>query len=195
MSRLFAVETPLPAAKAELKALAGDLVGTRRPGDWAQALMDLGATVCRPKSPLCEACPLRADCRAFAQGDPATFPKRTARAERPHRQGVVYVLLRGGDVALTRRPDKGLLGGMLGLPTTDWRAAPWTLAQAQAVAPCSAPWRRAGEVSHGFTHFSLDLMVLAASPEEKAAHWIWLPANAARQAVPSLFAKALDLFV
>src|SRR5262249_38076976 len=125
MARLFAVETPLPDAKPQLKALAAGLVRDERPGDWAQALMDLGAVVCRPKQPLCDRCPVAAHCAAAAQRAAETYPRRSAKAERPHRYGVAYVLTHGDQVALVRRPPKGLLGGMLALPTSDWRAARW----------------------------------------------------------------------
>jgi A/G-specific adenine glycosylase len=187
MARLFAVEAPLPDAKPELKALAAGLVRDERPGDWAQALMDLGATVCRPKQPLCERCPVAAHCRAFAQGSPETYPRRTARAERPHRFGVAYVLTHGEQVALVRRPPKGLLGGMLALPTSDWRAARWSEAEALAAAPIPAAWRGVGEVEHGFTHFTLTLQLLRA--EGPADGVIWSP-RGDLDALPSVFLKA-----
>ncbi|OYW97235.1 MAG: A/G-specific adenine glycosylase, partial [Caulobacter vibrioides] len=135
MSRLFAVEAPMPDSKPELKALAGDLVTDDRPGDWAQALMDLGATVCKPKGPLCDRCPIAAWCAAYQGGAPETYPRKTKKADRPRRHGVAYVLSRGDEVALVRRPPKGLLGGMLGLPTSAWRAAPYDDAEAVAAAP------------------------------------------------------------
>ncbi|MDE2488486.1 MAG: A/G-specific adenine glycosylase, partial [Alphaproteobacteria bacterium] len=113
MARLFAVEQPLPEAKPELKRLAAGLVAEQRPGDWAQALMDLGAVVCRPKAPLCDRCPIAGRCAALAAGDPETWPRRAPRPERPHRYGVAFVLTRGDEVALVRRPPRGLLGGML----------------------------------------------------------------------------------
>jgi A/G-specific adenine glycosylase len=137
MSRLFAVEAPLPTVKPELKRLAGTLVGEDRPGDWAQALMDLGATVCMPRTPLCDRCPVLNFCAAFARGDQASFPRKAKKAERPRRYGIVYVANRGGEVALVRRPPKGLLGGMLALPTSDWR--PLTLSDEEARS--SAPSR------------------------------------------------------
>ena len=194
VSRLFAVETPLPAAKPELGRLAASLVRDARPGDWAQAMMDLGATVCRPTRPLCDRCPLTFACAALAAGDPAAFPRRTAKADRPHRHGVAWRLVRGDEVALVRRPAKGLLGGMLALPTTDWRAAPWTRGEALAIAPRLSPagaWRSAGSVEHAFTHFSLSLAVYEA---EQAAHdptLIWTPAPQALAGMPSVFRKAL----
>jgi len=187
MARLFAVETPLPAAKPELKSLAAALVREDRPGDWAQALMDLGATVCRPKSPLCDRCPLTGACAGLAAGAPETYPRKTAKAVRPHRHGVAYILTRGDKVALVRRPPRGLLGGMLGLPTSDWRETPWSDAEARAQAPAEADWRSAGEIDHVFTHFSLTLRLLRAAGE--AEGFIWT-ARRDLDALPSVFLKA-----
>lgn len=187
MSRLFAVEQPLPDAKPELKRLAAALVADERPGDWAQALMDLGATVCRPKSPLCDRCPVAGHCAAVATGAPDSYPRRNAKAERPHRHGVAYVLTRGEDVALVRRPPRGLLGGMLALPTSDWRADRWTDAEALAAAPADVVWRSVGEVEHGFTHFTLTLRLLRA--EGDAADVIWSPRRDL-DGLPSVFLKA-----
>jgi A/G-specific adenine glycosylase len=187
MARLFAVETPLPDAKPQLKALAGGLVRDDRPGDWAQALMDLGATVCRPKSPLCERCPVSAFCAGLGTGAPETYPRKTKKAERPHRHGVAYVLTRGDEIALVLRPPKGLLGGMLALPTSEWRAAPFSEAQARAAAPVVADWRAVGEVEHVFTHFSLTLTVMRA--EGQTAEVIWSPRRDL-DGLPSVFLKA-----
>jgi A/G-specific adenine glycosylase len=193
MARLFAVETPLPAAKPELTRLAGALVRDDRPGDWAQALMDLGATVCRPRSPLCDACPLTSDCRARAAGAPETYPRRAPKLARPHRQGVAFALHRGGSVALVRRPPKGLLGGMLGLPGTPWRTMAWTPADARQYEPAPAPWRELGVVGHVFTHFSLDLTVLAAPATRESPEFVWTPLPEAMTSTPSVFRKALEL--
>ncbi|MDP1617671.1 A/G-specific adenine glycosylase [Phenylobacterium sp.] len=187
MARLFAVETPLPAAKPELKSLAAALVRDERPGDWAQALMDLGATVCRPKSPLCDRCPLTAACAGLATGAPETYPRKSAKAARPHRHGVAYILTRGEEVALVRRPPKGLLGGMLALPTSDWREARWSDAEALAAAPAAGDWQGAGEVDHVFTHFSLTLRLLRA--EGDADDVIWTHRRDL-DALPSVFLKA-----
>lgn len=186
MARLFAVETPVPAARPELRRLAAAFVTGERPGDWAQALMDLGATVCRPKSPLCGRCPVADQCLAFAGGAPERYPLKTKKAERPHRQGIAWVMIDGaGRVALERRPDKGLLGGMTGLPTSDWSAAP------SEAPPVAADWREAGSVEHVFTHFSLTLTVRVATAV-KPGDWIWTPVEQARAALPTVFAKALD---
>jgi A/G-specific adenine glycosylase len=188
VARLFAVETPLPDAKPQLKGLAADLVRDERPGDWAQALMDLGAVICRPKPPLCDRCPVAEHCAALAKGDPETYPRRTAKAERPHRYGVAYVLTRGDQVALVRRPPRGLLGGMLALPTSDWRADRWSEAEALAAAPAAAAWRGVGEVEHGFTHFTLTLQLMRAEADA-AGGVIWSPRRDL-DGLPSVFLKA-----
>ncbi|MDP1632362.1 MAG: A/G-specific adenine glycosylase [Caulobacter sp.] len=186
VARLFAVEAPMPASKPELKRLAGEMVTDDRPGDWAQALMDLGATVCRPKAPLCERCPVSRFCAAFARGDGETFPRRTKKADRPRRYGAAYLLTRDSDVALVLRPPKGLLGGMLGLPTSDWRGEPWSDEEAVAAAPVAGAWRDAGEIEHVFTHFSLTLRVFRA---EGAMDAVWTGPDGLG-ALPSVFLKA-----
>ncbi|KPF84995.1 A/G-specific adenine glycosylase [Brevundimonas sp. AAP58] len=185
VARLFAVETPMPAAKPELKRLAATLVTSDRPGDWAQALMDLGSTVCRPKSPLCLMCPIHDHCAGRATGQPERYPVKTKKAAKPHRQGVAWVLRDGqGRVALVRRPDKGLLGGMLGLPTGDWaEGAP------DFTPPVAADWRDAGAVEHVFTHFSLTLAVKVA---QGRGDFIWTLEAEAAKALPTLFRKALE---
>ncbi len=184
MSRLFALETPLPAARPELRRLAALFVDEHRPGDWAQALMDLGSGVCRPRSPLCDQCPLAFGCEALTTGAPERYPLKTKKAERPHRRGHAYVLRDGaGRVALVRRPDKGLLGGMAGLPTSDWGAAP------EFAPPVDADWRAAGSVEHVFTHFSLTLEVHVATGE---GDFLWTPEDEAAKALPTVFRKALE---
>jgi len=186
VSRLFAVETPLPAARPELRRLAGSLVAEDRPGDWAQALMDLGAVICRPKSPSCERCPIAAFCAARKTGDPARYPLKTKRAERPRRHGVAWVMTDAqGRIGLMRRPDRGLLGGMSGLPTSDWGAP-----SDEAAPPVAADWRDAGSVEHVFTHFTLTLRVQTARAD--APGLIWTDADQARRALPTVFRKALD---
>lgn len=184
MARLFAVETPLPAARPELKRLAAMFVTDHRPGDWPQALMDLGATVCRPKSPLCDRCPVAFACEGLKTGAPERYPLKTKKADRSHRRGHVWVLRDdAGRIALVRRPDKGLLGGMLGLPTSDWSEA------ADGTPPVAADWRDAGAVEHVFTHFSLTLTVRVATGA--GGDWIWTEEAEARSSLPTVFAKAL----
>lgn len=186
MARWFAVETPLPAAKPELTALAARFVTGDRPGDWAQALMDLGATICRPKSPACDACPVAFGCAARRTGEPASYPRKVRKADRPRRRGIAWVLRDAdGRVALARRPEKGLLGGMLGLPTSDWSEAP------EATPPVASDWLALGEIEHVFTHFHLTLEVHGATGDWPEAVWT-TPEDAAR-ALPSVFRKALLL--
>ncbi|QTN19104.1 A/G-specific adenine glycosylase [Brevundimonas sp. AJA228-03] len=185
VSRLFAVQTALPAARPELKRLAGTLVADDRHGDWAQALMDLGSTICRPKSPLCLMCPISGFCAARTGGKPDRYPVKAAKAARPHRQGIAWVLRDGqGRVALVRRPDKGLLGGMVGLPTSDWGEG-----EPDATPPVAADWADAGAVEHVFTHFSLTLAVRVATGQ---GDFLWTPEAEALDALPTVFAKALD---
>jgi A/G-specific adenine glycosylase len=191
MARLHAVETPLPEAKPELAALAGGYVRSDRPGDWAQALMDLGATVCTPRSPACEVCPVAFACAARAGGAPETYPRRRAKAPKPVRHGVAFRLRRGDDILLVRRPDKGLLGGMAALPTTPWRAEVWSAADAELHAPASATWREIGAVAHVFTHFALTLAVWEAEGDIegdwRAAH------DLGALGLPTVFRKAAAL--
>jgi A/G-specific adenine glycosylase len=192
MSRLFAVETPLPQAKPSLAALAGRLIGPNRPGDWAQSLMDLGATVCTPRTPSCTDCPLRQHCAAA--GDKAgLYPRKSLKKVRPERFGVAFVLRRGGDVWIATRPDKGLLGGMAALPSTDWRAEPWSPAEAAASSPSRSNWHDAGAVRHVFTHFALTLTVLVAAAPARdtlSSPGQWIKADQVA-GLPTVFAKAL----
>lgn len=158
MARLFEVYTPLPAAKPELKGFATALTPDTRPGDYAQAVMDLGATICTPKSPSCGICPLMGSCAARNSGTAAALPAKTPKKAKPTRYGTVYVV-RSTDGAwlMERRPDKGLLGGMLG-----WPGSPWTDATQEA-APLWAEWSTLNEqVRHTFTHFHLILTVKSA---------------------------------
>ncbi|HWE99605.1 MAG TPA: A/G-specific adenine glycosylase [Caulobacteraceae bacterium] len=194
MARLSAEQTPMPAAKPRLEALAARFVRDDRSGDWAQALMDLGATVCRPRAPACERCPWQGDCAARAGGEPQTYPRRSAKAERPRRRGVAFVLRCAGAVALTRRPPRGLLGGMLALPTTAWTQAGPAIGDIETTAPARGAWRDAGAIEHVFTHFALtlDVRVLETCARGDGDGHIWLDWAQARAATPSVFAKALD---
>jgi len=163
MARLFAVLDPLPKSKPILYAHADSLTPVRRTGDYAQAVMDLGATVCTPKSPACVICPWSGPCRARAEGIAESLPRKTKKAEVPTRFGVAFWMVRkDGAVYLRRRAAKGLLGGMTEVPSTDWRAEAWTGAETEQALPFSKGWRPLdGVVSHTFTHFHLELRVLA----------------------------------
>jgi A/G-specific adenine glycosylase len=160
VSRLFAVTEPLPAAKSELRRCAEALVPAERAGDFAQAMMDLGATICSPQRPSCPVCPWAYACLAFQLGKPEHFPRRTAKANGKLRRGAAFVVLRAdGAVLLRRRPAKGLLGGMTEVPTSEWTADDAGGSTAD-VPPLAAEWRRLpGCVRHVFTHFPLELTV------------------------------------
>ncbi|MRX50909.1 A/G-specific adenine glycosylase [Paracoccus sp. S-4012] len=152
VARLYAVETPLPGARRELARLAEGLTPEARPGDFAQAMMDLGATICTPRSPACGVCPLSGPCRARAAGIAAELPARMPRAPKPKREGIAWVAFDRRRVLLERRPPKGLLGGTLAFPSSGWDGS-------DQPPPLAADWREAGRVRHVFTHFELDMAV------------------------------------
>ncbi len=194
MARLFAVETPLPTAKTEIKALAANLTPKKRPGDYAQAVMDLGATVCTPRSPDCGRCPWAGACVARAKGIAADLPRRLPKKARPLRRGLVFWVVRGdGAVLLRRRPEEGLLGGMIEVPSTPWKSVRWSLPKARPHAPLEADWRRLkGVVNHGFTHFELELGVLTASVGGTTTEGQWCrPDDFATLALPTLTKKVV----
>jgi A/G-specific adenine glycosylase len=200
VARLFAVEGELPAAKADIRRIAQSLVPPRRAGDFAQALMDLGATLCKPRDPICELCPWTQSCAARRRGGAERFPNKPSRAPGQLRRGAAFVALRRDGMVLVRtRPPAGLLGGMTEVPTTEWRHgfdARTTLAQAPRFGPHSVKWRRVpGTVTHAFTHFPLALIVYAVQiPVDVAApagtRWVALAALAG-EALPKVMRKVL----
>jgi A/G-specific adenine glycosylase len=160
MARLFAVTDPLPGAKGQLVALAGRLTPLRRPGDHAQAVMDLGATICTPRKPACGICPWMGPCAARAQGIAASLPAKAPKKAVPQRGGEVFVGRRADGAWLVEtRPPRGLLGGMLGWPGSDWAGA----GLPEQGPPCPGDWQALGAVRHTFTHFHLTLQVMVAS--------------------------------
>ncbi|SHI79752.1 A/G-specific adenine glycosylase [Wenxinia saemankumensis] len=175
MARLHDIRTPLPAAKAELNARAAELTPARRPGDHAQAVMDLGATICTPRNPACGICPWRGACAARAAGTQAELPRKAPRKAKPLRHGIAWIGRRAdGAWLLERRPETGLLGGTLGWPGTDWTEAPPGGASpggesSDGAPPAPAAWHAAGEVRHTFTHFHLVLDIRAADLPEGCA--------------------------
>ncbi len=202
VARLFAVTTPLPEAKQEIRALAETLTPVNRPGDFAQSLMDLGATICTPRRPACGFCPLRPDCRGYAAGLAEVLPYRQEKAERPLRRGVAFVAVRSdGAVLLRERPLRGLLGGMLETPSSPWEEKEPNGNAVRDHAPLKADWRRLpGLVEHIFTHFRLELSVYCAEvgadavPKRAAApercRWLKLR-ELPGAALPSLMHKVI----
>jgi A/G-specific adenine glycosylase len=190
--RLLALSGDRAAQARAARRAAPGWVAPDRPGDWVQALMDLGADICTPRRPHCPACPLAAGCGAVRSGDPAAFPASKRRAEKPLRKGAAYYLTDADRVWLVRRPPRGLLGGMRALPSTPWSEA---ASDAPAVAPALAAWSRCGVVRHVFTHFTLELEVwrgaLAGQPPAQGE---WTPASEVEQAgLPTVFLKAARL--
>jgi A/G-specific adenine glycosylase len=201
MARLFGVSAPLPAAKSELRRLAASLVPAARPGDFAQAMMDLGAVICTPRRPSCLLCPWRGACAAYREGDPEKFPRRAAKRGGNLRHGMAFVVVRSdGAVLLRRRPKRGLLAGMLEVPSSEWiggpPAAPDRHAAAKVVPLVGLAWRvLPGVVRHVFTHFPLELNVLAAKAPvgTRAPKGMrFVPRRAlADEALPSLMRKVI----
>ena len=195
IARLFNVATPLPRAKPELRRLAEALTPAARAGDYAQAMMDLGATICLPRKPKCMLCPLADGCAARRAGDPETLPAKLPKAVRPKRHGVVFwTLRRDGAVLLRRRPENGLLGGLFEVPSTEWRAAPWSIDEAKGAAPATASWRPLeGVVRHGFTHFELELSLLVGSARAAIdGDGVWCPLDRLSDyALPTLMKKVV----
>ncbi|MEQ8179783.1 MAG: A/G-specific adenine glycosylase [Amphiplicatus sp.] len=190
VARLFAIGEPLPKARPEIRKAAGSITPRERPGDFAQAMMDLGAAVCTPRAPKCLICPLAGFCAAFKQRAAEAFPVKKAKAEKPTRRGAIFALFNSkGEVLLERREDKGLLGGMLGLPGTAWAEHPG--ADVFVSAPAQAKWIEAGAIRHTFTHFHLDLDVYFADENRRTECVIgeWLEPEAAR--LPTVMKKAL----
>ena len=177
IARLHALERPV---RAEVAEIMFGLMPAGRPGDFVQALMDLGATICRPKAPDCAACPLRPECAASATGDPARFPAPKPKADRPQRHGIAWWIERDGCVWLVRRPAKGMLGGMAALPGSDWSDARPT-----------SNGIMLGTVRHVFTHFVLELQVVRAS-QPIGEGW-WRPVNRLAEAgLPTLYRRAAE---
>jgi A/G-specific adenine glycosylase len=205
LSRLYAVETPMPAAKRDLRQLAETLVPDERAGDFAQAMMDLGATICTPKRPACPACPWQEACIAFRRGGPEEFPRRIRKADGRLRRGAAFVVLRAdGAILLRRRAEKGLLGGMIEVPTTEW-TADYSLADVPREASRLLPlangkggaWRLLpGVVRHVFTHFPLELNILVTEVPNRARAPRGMRFVAREkleaQALPTLMRKVID---
>jgi len=205
VSRLFAVEEPLPQAKPKIQQLAATLLGTSRAGDEksragdsAQALMDLGAAICTPKKPACALCPLNDGCAARERGDQESFPRKAPKKTGTLRRGAAFVVTRGDELLVRTRPEKGLLGGMTEVPGSEWFAAHddnVALKQAPVLKGIARWHRKAGVVTHVFTHFPLELVVYTAkAPARTRAPegMRWVPlATLADEAFPNLMRKVI----
>jgi A/G-specific adenine glycosylase len=190
-TRLFAIKTPIPAAKPEIRQRVADLMPPARPGDYAQALMDLGATLCSPRKPSCLLCPLNADCQAFKSGNPEAFPVKLPKSAKPLRRGAAFVAFNAAnEVLLTKRGPKGLLASMSQVPTSDWSSRTNGISTRDA-APFAADWKPRGSIRHVFTHFELELSVFSASTAIPAPSGHWWSADIASEALPSLMKKVI----
>ena len=197
VARLFAIREVLPGARIPIRAFADSITPDSRSGDFAQAMMDLGSSICTPRTPRCLLCPLRTNCAGFAAGDPASIPVKAAKKVRPKRYGTIFWLQRDDRVLLVQRPPTGLLGGMRALPTGPWGDAPPGLADA----PALAEWRMLDDtVEHGFTHFTLELALAIGTvaahhaPDQRGyTHGEYWPIPTLDTAgLPTVFAKAAD---
>ncbi len=193
MARLYDIHSPLPASKPELTAKAEALTPNTRTGDYAQAVMDLGATICTPKSPACGICPWRAPCAARKAGTALELPKKTPKKPKPTRHGTVYLAQRvDGAWLLERRPDKGLLGGMLGWPGSDW--VDTSEPRPVGMPPVTGEWQVVGtEVRHTFTHFHLILTVMTAEAKADTNGYFLGPEDFRSSDLPTVMRKAFDL--
>lgn len=202
-ARLFAVEEPLPASRKTLAALAEGLNGCReaqaRPSDFAQALFDLGASLCSPRSPACGLCPWRENCAAQKAGLAATLPRKTPKVARPVRYGAHFLAVDAAEqVLLRKRPETGLLAAMTELPGTDWRSDPWPEQEALTQAPFKAAWQACGVVRHVFTHFTLEVTVYAVrtghfSNQAVQAGFLAPVGTLAELSLPSVMLKCIKL--
>jgi A/G-specific adenine glycosylase len=202
VARLAAITEPVPGAKPAIAAAARALTPDLRAGDFAQALMDLGAGVCTPRAPGCLACPIAAHCRGRRAAIAASLPRKAAKVARPVRRAIAFVVLRSdGAVLLRRRPETGLLGGMLEVPSSVWHSSEDDFAPALNAAPVAADWTELDQpVVHVFTHFRLELRVLRAEvakrtplraeAEPSRCRW-WPRATLADAALPSVMRKVL----
>jgi A/G-specific adenine glycosylase len=196
ISRLFAVKDPLPKSRVRLRELAQQIVPRGRAGDFAQALMDLGSAICKPRSPDCGVCPLRRQCAAFALGIEEKLPRKQAKVARPLKRGAAFVALDdGGAIYLEKRPENALLGAMLQPPLSKWQSIFPRSARAIEIAPFAGKWsKREGIVRHGFTHFELEMEVYVARFKTRPngeGRW-YTPDELPRVALPTVMRKVIS---
>jgi len=196
ISRLHSIKEPVRQTKDQVRALATKILPKDRPSDFAQALMDLGATVCRPRSPRCEKCPLALACTAFKSGFPELYPVKLPRSHKPTRHGVAFWLQNANhDIWMRKRPPLGLLGGMIEVPSTEWRKELWTEAEIRVLAPLNVKWSiREGLITHTFTHFHLHITVWAGITSSNAnVDGFWsAPNQFSELALPALMKKIVS---
>lgn len=195
IARVFKIDTPLPAAKPEIRDAVAGIVPDKRPGDFAQAMMDLGATICTPRNPQCLLCPWKLACQACGR-EPETYPRRTAKPKRPFKRAIAFVLFDAdGAVWVRKRADTGLLGGMLEVPSSEWKTGEIDETAARRASPAALAWRKAaGEVRHGFTHFELEFAVwIAQARRGDMRGGQWVAADEIESvALPTLMRKVID---
>ncbi len=179
ISRFAGLESTIEQSRDTIREIVASMTPADRPGDFAQSMMDLGATICRPKSPVCGACPIAEDCVAAASGDPERFPAHKQRAARPVRYGIAHWIERNGAIWLVRRPRKGMLGGMAALPGSEW-----TEAQPK-------PRSVLGHITHDFTHFRLELAVVA-HEFPNGDGWWQKTDDLVDAGLPTLYRRAVD---
>ncbi|KWV95289.1 A/G-specific adenine glycosylase [Erythrobacter sp. AP23] len=191
VARLFAIDEPLPGARKAIRAAAESITPNRRAGDFAQAMMDLGSSICTARDPKCLLCPLSQSCEGRAAGDPAGLPVKAPKKAKPVRQGSAFWIEREGTVWLVRREGKGMLGGMRALPDDGWSAR----GDGTGEAPLAGEWEAGGVVRHTFTHFALELSVhMQRDAAQPAGAGEWWPLDTLDEAgLPTLFAKAARL--
>jgi A/G-specific adenine glycosylase len=205
-TRIFAIETPLPAAKTDIYQRVSEKFSKTRPGDFAQACMDLGATICSPKKPKCILCPLNDECLALKLYEPESFPRKLPKALKPKRVGAGFVAIdHKGAILLSKRSDKGLLAGMTGVATSKWDARNDGVVDVSA-APFEANWEACGSIRHVFTHFELELFVFKTHVSNTAAdrldhgcnaaathrdHWWSSAAEISSEALPTVMKKVI----
>ncbi|QPC87040.1 A/G-specific adenine glycosylase [Mesorhizobium sp. NBSH29] len=195
VTRLAAIATPLPAAKGAIRDYLGSIFPANRPGDFAQAMMDLGATICTPRKPACLTCPLNDNCAALAAGDPEHYPQKLARPDKPQRYGAAFVAMRDdGALLLRKRAGSGLLAGMSEVPTTGWTARVDGERTVEG-APFAANWEKCGQIAHIFTHFRLELHVFRAKVGAYRAvsgEWWVMPDTLSDEALPTVMKKVIE---
>ena len=194
ISRYDQIETAFPAAKSLVRDRIGGLLDASMPGEFAQATMDLGATICTPKKPVCALCPVSNGCSGYKNGDQETYPRKAPKKQKPIRKGAAFVMVNSdNEIFLCKRPEKGLLGGMTQVPTTDWSASQDGLTGLEA-APIQAEWKMSGMAKHTFTHFHLELTVWkAANVEEVKLDGWWCSQNLLKfEALPTVMHKVLS---